>query len=441
MYAVQVRNYGFLKRFPNDIPASVKVKHLTKAFRNRFLGGRILLDRRINPLLLKKMIPTGQDCTGIWTRSEDAKKQFVRIGAGAGHGRMVSSTGMTIFTLPLSALIITIVLHLIALRDFPKIGLLDFPERYGLKRGRLPYPTGIIAVLVFLGCFAFLAPWTEQSAGIFLGVLLIALASFMDDRKRLPAWVRLLVQAVAALLIFATDTRIYTLTDPFFGQGFIKLDTINIPTHLFGPLPLWSGVFTLFWLMLTMNALNWFDGIPGQVSVLSVIGFVVIGGLAMSARVHQPDLAAVSFVLAAIALGGLLFDFPPNRVLMGDTGAMFFGLMLGVLTIYAGGKVATVFLVLGVPLIDLFIVVLRRIAKGESPMRGNAVDEHLHHRLLRKGWSPRQIIVLTATIGTIFGICALFLSTIGKFAAAAILFLLMLVLSMYSKPRTPGRVR
>lgn len=342
---------------------------------------------------------------------------------------------MSILGIPFSAFLFTVIIHMIAVRDFPKIGILDFPERYGLTRKRLPYPTGIIAVLVFLGFFAYLAPWTEQSAGIFLGILMIALVSFIDDRKRLPPCVRLLAQACAALLIFATDTRIYTLTDPFFGRGFIKLDTINVMTGLFGPLPLWSGVFTLFWLMLTMNALNWFDGIPGQVSVLSFIGFLVIGALAMSARVNQPDIALLSFLLAGIACGGLFFDFPPNKVLMGDTGAMFFGLMLGVLTIYSGGKVATVFLVLGVPLIDLFIVVIRRILKGESPMRGNATDEHLHHRLLAKGWSPRRIIMLTAAIGTTFGVCALFLTTTGKFAAAGILFFLMLGLSMYSRPQ------
>ena len=70
---------------------------------------------------------------------------------------------------------------------------------------------------------------------------------------------------------------------------------------------------------------------------------------------------------------------------MGDTGAMFFGLMLGVLTIYTGGKVATAFLVLGVPLIDSVIVGFRRISRGRSPFKGNMQNEHLHHRLLKKG--------------------------------------------------------
>jgi UDP-N-acetylmuramyl pentapeptide phosphotransferase/UDP-N-acetylglucosamine-1-phosphate transferase len=114
---------------------------------------------------------------------------------------------------------------------------------------------------------------------------------------------------------------------------------------------------------------------------------------------------------------------------------MFFGLMLGTLTIFAGGKVATAFLVLGVPLIDGFFVIVRRIAHGRSPLRGSQSGEHLHHRLLAKGWSPRQVIVLTAGIGLLFGGTALFLSTFQKFIAAVLLFTLMLLLSIYSSPK------
>ena len=117
---------------------------------------------------------------------------------------------------------------------------------------------------------------------------------------------------------------------------------------------------------------------------------------------------------------------------MGDTGAMFFGLMLGVLTLYAGGKVATAFLVLGVPLIDVSLVIARRLSKGANPMRGNSTNEHLHHRLLSKGWSERKVIILTAGLGTLFGITALFLSTGEKMIAAVILFIIMITLSKYS---------
>jgi len=303
-----------------------------------------------------------------------------------------------LIVIPLVAFAVCALLHLGALQHFPKWNLLDYPERYGHKRKRLPYPTGIIAASTFLLFLFLLELFYMQSVGVGLAVLILALYAFADDRTPLPSWMRLAVQVLIAIIIFATGSRIYTITNPLGGIAgigdLIKLDTLDIMTVGFGPLPFWSGVFTVVWLLLTINALNWFDGIPGQVSVLSTIGFLTIGFLSISERVNQPELALLAFVLAGIALACLLFDFPPPKVLMGDTGAMFFGLMLGVLTIFAGGKVATAFLVLGVPLIDSGLVIARRIAKGKSPFKGSTKGEHIHHRLLEKGWSERRIILL-----------------------------------------------
>ncbi len=337
----------------------------------------------------------------------------------------------------IAALAASIILHAGALKVFPKFKLLDFPERYGHDRPKLPYPTGILAIISFLIFFIILESITKQSLGLIFAVVILGIYSFADDRTPLPSWMRLAVQVLIAFIIFATGSRIYTITNPLEGLAglgeLIKLDTFDVMTTGFGPLPLWSGIFTLLWLLLTINALNWFDGIPGQVSALSTIGFLTIGFLSLSARVNQPELAVISFVLGAISFGCFLFDFPPPKVLMGDTGAMFFGLMLGVLTIYAGGKVATAFLVLGVPLIDSGLVILKRISKGKSPFSGSTSGEHIHHRLLDKGWSPRKIILLTVILGCLFGITALFLSTREKFVAAVILLIIMISIRYYSR--------
>jgi UDP-GlcNAc:undecaprenyl-phosphate GlcNAc-1-phosphate transferase len=244
------------------------------------------------------------------------------------------------------------------------------------------------------------------------------------------------VQIIVALLIFLTGTRIYTLTNPlagFVGENTLPLYTLQIPSEVLRNPSVVGAIFTVLWLGLTMNALNWFDGIRGQVSVISVIGYVTIGLLSLSVRVGDFSLGLISFSLAGIALACLLFDRPGPLSLLGDTGAMFFGLMLGVLTIFTGGKVATGFLVLGVPLIDSVIVIIRRTLKGKSIFRGDAENEHLHHRLLRKGWTEWQIIALTALLGASFGVTALFLSTLEKFLAAIVLALIMVGLSVYSK--------
>ncbi len=333
-------------------------------------------------------------------------------------------------TTPLLAFVMTTLLLSAAVRIFPEWNLLDYPHRYALSRTRLPYPTGIIAVLVFLILFPFLQAFDAHVLGLMVAVILLAIVSFIDDRVPLPAWFRLFVQILSACIIFFSGnclgSRICSVTNPleaFFGGPIIELN---------GTWPIVSFMVTVFWLLLTTNALNWFDGIPGQMHTLSCIAFLTIGFLSLSSRVDQPALAIVAFVLAAIAAGSLIFDFPPPRVVPGDTGAMFFGLMLGALTIFSGGKVATAFLVLGIPIVDLLFVTVRRVLSGTSPFRGSMHSEHLHHRLLTRGWKPWMIIALTASVGSLFGITALFMGTVQKFIAALLLFTLMLILSLWA---------
>jgi len=338
----------------------------------------------------------------------------------------------------LASFLLSLLLHLLTWKLFPSLNLVDRPAKYGLRRSPLPYPTGIASILAFIGVFMMVRPELSfQDSGLLLSISLLAVMAFIDDRKELPAWVRLIMHIIIGLLIFATGTRIYTITNPI--GGIFKLDTIDIPSAFFGPLPLLSGVFTVAWLLLTMNAFNWFDGIPGQVSILSVIGACTIGFLSMSERVNQPTIAMIAFILAGIALASVIFDFPPNKVVMGDTGAMFFGLMLGTLSIYAGGKVATAFLVLGLPLIDSILVLLTRMLQGRSPFKGDL--DHLHHRLLKKGWNERQVIALTVLLGMAFGITALFLSTFQKFIAILLLFGVILLLRHFARrPASPGPI-
>ena len=340
--------------------------------------------------------------------------------------------------IPLLAFLTAFALHVTLQWFFPRLGLLDFPERYGLTRTPLPYPIGLASVCAFLIVYLSLQAHDPLAPFLTAGVVLLGIFTFIDDRKPLSPWLRLFIQILAAFLIVAGGARIYTLTNPLegtIGGAFLPLDTWTIQTPVFGLLPIWSMIFSILWLILTINALNWFDGISGQVSTLSTIAYITIGFLSLSDRVNQPSLALLSFALAGIALASLFFTFPKPKGILGDTGAMFFGLMIGVLTIYSGGKVATAFLVLGVPLIDFVLVLGRRILKGVSIAKGNTKDEHLHHRLLQKGWSERQIILLTAVIGTIFGFTAIFLSTFEKLVAALILFGVMLGLSWYSRNR------
>jgi len=325
---------------------------------------------------------------------------------------------------------------MLACAIFPNFKLLDKPEKYKLKRKPLPYPTGIASVIAFILMFVLAqSPLSFQAKGLLFGIILLTLTSVIDDIKSLPAWARLLIQALVAFIIFAAGTRIYTITNPL--GGILKLDTIDIYLPLItsvGPLPLFSGIFTIAWLLLTTNSFNWLDGIPGQVSILSFIGGLTLGLLSLSSRVDQPEIAIIAFIVAGVALGSAVFDLPPNKTVMGDTGAMFFGLMLGTISIYAGGKVATALLVMGVPLMDAVLVTIKRISKGRSPLKGGR--DHLHHMLIdNRKWTEAQVILLTAVLGTSFGVSALFMSTLGKFAAIILLGIVMMWITKYASTR------
>jgi UDP-N-acetylmuramyl pentapeptide phosphotransferase/UDP-N-acetylglucosamine-1-phosphate transferase len=270
-----------------------------------------------------------------------------------------------------------------------------------------------------------------KEIGVMVSIIMLGVTCFIDDRTPLPSWLRLSIQVLATFIIFAAGSRIYTITNPI--GGILKLDTLTITLPLFGSLPIQSGVITMGWLLLTINAMNWFDGVSGQVSVVSFLGFVMIGLLAYF-RNGEPDIALLSFILAGIAGAGILFDFPPARMLMGDSGSMFFGLLLGILGVYQGGKIATAFLALGIPLTDALFVILGRIMRKKSPFKGGR--DHLHHRLLRVGFSERTIVLLTALIGVCFGGPALFLSTAEKGIAVAVLLVIMATVSIVLKRKS-----
>lgn len=309
---------------------------------------------------------------------------------------------------------------------FPLLGLLDFPERYGLLRQRLPYPTGIIAACMSVMLIAWSLPISMKVWGVIIGVVMLITICFIDDRTPLPPLVRLIAQCVAIGIIVAAGSRIYTITHPF--GGFIKLDAWTIELPLVGTTPVIASLMTGAWLLLTTNALNWFDGIDGQVSVVATIGFVLLGFLA-AIRNGEMDIAMLAFGLGAVTGAGIFFSLPPARMIIGDTGAMLFGLLLGVLGVMQGGKVATVILALGIPLLDAIFVVIMRVVQKQSPLKGGR--DHLHHLLLRAGFAPRSIIAIMSIIGGVFGGAALFLSTNGKALMVLLLALIVMTLRLW----------
>jgi UDP-GlcNAc:undecaprenyl-phosphate GlcNAc-1-phosphate transferase len=306
---------------------------------------------------------------------------------------------MHLIELFLGGIIAGLLCALLAIKFFPKIGLLDFPERYGLKRDKIPYPGGIVlALLGILICTYF--QWYGL-AGI-IGIT--GIISFLDDKFQLPATTRLATQLlIAGAIAIVFGIQIQQTGNPF-GEGMFLLP------------PILSLGITIIWLILVQNALNWFDGLKGLCVGVSGIGFLALGlfGLIRPEVAWETTLPAflnITFSLAGICIGAW-FLFFKGKILLGDTGSQVLGLLLGIFSIVAGTKIATTLLVLGLPLLDAAVVVLRRIfLDKKSPLKGD--QRHLHHALTKRIGEKNAVLLLLA-ISAFLGLGSIFLPGWGK---------------------------
>ncbi len=274
---------------------------------------------------------------------------------------------MSMYLPPLLSFIATFLLIKGAQWLFPKLKLMDRPREYGLSRDPIPYSVGIVFyIIVLLATFIFVKI-TPVIIGLLVGGGMIVLVSFIDDRIRVKPWVRLLVQALAGAVLVFCGVKIQLIANPFGGDPLL-LDSIKV---IIAGQEIWllslAGIVT--WMVLMMNVMNWIDGIPGLASGLSTIAQFSLFFLSLE-QFHVVDQSAVitlSSALGASTLAFLFFDFAKPKVLMGDTGSMFLGFMLGALSIIAGGKFATAILIMGFPVLDAFVVIMGRLLRGKSP--------------------------------------------------------------------------
>lgn len=316
---------------------------------------------------------------------------------------------------------------LIALKAFPKWGLLDQPQKYGLKRKPIPYPGGVLLYFCFLILVLILFDPGAKLIALLAGGGVLALVSFIDDRIGVHPLLRLLVQAFVALILVFGGIGIEGITNPLGGYIDFSAYLIHIQWGSFqSTIMLLSALFTVFWILLLVNTMNWLDGIPGLTSGISAIGCLILFFLSISPIVNQPDVATLALIMSMLSLGFWLFDFHPAKMIIGDSGSMFLGLMIATLAIFSDGKIATAFLVLGFPILDAMYVTIYRLYHKKAPWKGGEWDRerkavHLHHRLLQRGLSERRVLLLIYLLSATFGMIALFLGTRGKFWAIVFL--------------------
>jgi UDP-GlcNAc:undecaprenyl-phosphate/decaprenyl-phosphate GlcNAc-1-phosphate transferase len=226
----------------------------------------------------------------------------------------------------------------------------------------------------------------QELAGLFLGGAVATAIGFLDDYFQLRARWQLLGQVAVALLAIGAGITVTYLNNPF-GPGTIVLE---------GP---FAAGFTMVWIIGMINSINFIDGLDGLSTGIAFIAAVTLGLISLTATISQPFVAILCFVLAGSLFGFLRWNFHPATIFIGTSGVMFVGYTLAVLAVLGTAKVAIAVLVLGVPIIDTFWIIVRRLATGSSPFTPDR--GHIHHRLLDLGLSHANTVLV------IYGICVL----------------------------------
>jgi len=252
--------------------------------------------------------------------------------------------------------------------------------------------------------------------GLVVSSVLIFIFGIWDDLKELSWKKQLAFQILIALIMIMSGLTVDYIANPWGGKEF-RLDSLSVYGY-----PVLSSVFIVLWIVGFMNVVNWLDGLDGLAGGVGAIASFTLFALSISDLVNQPPLAILAVALTGALLGFLYFNLPPARIFMGSSGSLFLGFTLAVLAIFSGGKIATVFLVMGFPILDSVWVIYRRMKAGKSPFRGDR--SHLHYQLLDVlRWPPRKILLFIYLISSTFGFSALVFKGVGKFLVLSLLFL------------------
>lgn len=244
---------------------------------------------------------------------------------------------------------------------------------------------------------------TASLYGVTAASAVLLLAGVWDDLREISWKFQLAGQILASVIVFSTGVRIYYISNPLTG-GVIHFDS------LIGVI--FSAILVVLWIIFMMNSMNWLDGIDGLSGGVAFIGAMTIFVLSLKPEVNQPPMAILSIIFAGATLGFLVFNFYPSRIMAGTAGSTFMGFILAVMAIFAGTKIATSILVLSLPWMDFLRVVWERWRTGASIFLPD--ENHLHHKLLKLGWSQRKITLYFYGATLLFSLAALNMRAHGK---------------------------
>ena len=260
------------------------------------------------------------------------------------------------------------------------------------------------------------APAARGLNALAVGGVAAVVIGLIDDRFDLRARWQLGGQILVALIPVVMGISVGIIANPL-GTGSIRLEGV------------FGALFVVVWIVGMINSVNFIDGLDGLSAGVAFIASVTLAIISFFAVGQEPVVGLLCLTLAGSLLGFLRWNFHPASVFIGTSGVMFVGYTLALLSILGNAKVAVALLVLGVPIIDAFYTIVRRVRAGRSPFSPDR--GHIHHRLLDIGLSHTQTVLVIYAICSGLGLLALVLSGTGQlyaFLGAFVLFGLVILL-------------
>ncbi|GGG13103.1 undecaprenyl-phosphate alpha-N-acetylglucosaminyl 1-phosphate transferase [Lysinibacillus alkalisoli] len=299
-----------------------------------------------------------------------------------------------------------------------RIGAVDAPNYRKVHSRIMPRLGGLAVFLAFIIGFAVYQPESPYTLAIVLGALIIVITGVLDDMYEISAKAKLIGQIAAALIVvFVGGIQVEFINLPFDGK--LDFGFLSIP-------------FTLLWIIGVTNAINLIDGLDGLAAGVSTIALLTLATMAFI--LGDTFVMATAAILAAACIGFLFYNFHPAKIFMGDTGALFLGFMIAVLSLLGFKSVTMVsfiipVIMLGVPISDTLFAIIRRFRMKQK--WSDPDKSHLHHCLLNMGFSHRQTVLLIYGIAMMFGVAAIIFSMAKVWGALLLIVVIVITIELF----------
>lgn len=286
-----------------------------------------------------------------------------------------------------------------------KYSFTDKPTKRKKHKGETPLCGGLAMFIGFFIVYFTVNNYTsiKEKSWILLGSALILLIGLIDDSfktrgKEFPIYPRLIIQLLAAFIIFKSGIVFRGFTNPFTGV-YIQLSGVI------------QFILTITWIFGVTTVINWSDGMDGLAGGLSLISSITFAAAAII--LGQSESISMSLIVTGVTLGFLMYNKYPAKIFMGDSGANFLGFILSIIALDGAFKQATLMslfipiLALAIPIFDNLFVIIKRFMDGKPVYQADR--SQIHYRLEAKGFTPKQVVTYINMVSLAFSIISIIL--------------------------------